>query len=58
MFGADADAVLRSLSLNSPRAVGAVTPRALREQQPRHADKPAQYVGAKGGARRAIHQPR
>uniref|UniRef100_A0A0A9FGE8 Ataxin-2 C-terminal domain-containing protein n=1 Tax=Arundo donax TaxID=35708 RepID=A0A0A9FGE8_ARUDO len=59
VLGADADAVLRTLSLNSPRAVGAVTtPRALREQQPRHADKPAQYVGARGGARRAIHQPR
>ncbi|XP_062190061.1 protein EARLY RESPONSIVE TO DEHYDRATION 15-like [Phragmites australis] len=46
--------VLRMLSLNSPGAVGAPSPRA----QPWHADKPAQHVGAKGGARRVIHQPR
>ena len=54
-FGDDVDAVLRTLNLNSPRG-GAV---ALAQAQPRHAEKPAQYVGAKGsGARRAIHQPR
>ncbi|XP_062188332.1 protein EARLY RESPONSIVE TO DEHYDRATION 15-like [Phragmites australis] len=58
VFGGDADAVLRTLSLDSPRAVGAGTPRALREQQRMYADKPLQYVGANGGALRVIHQPR
>uniref|UniRef100_A0A0E0LPD0 Ataxin-2 C-terminal domain-containing protein n=1 Tax=Oryza punctata TaxID=4537 RepID=A0A0E0LPD0_ORYPU len=52
----DAD-VLRTLSLNSPRLGGTGM---VREQQlPRHAEKPAQFVGAKGGAaRHVIHQPR
>ena len=54
-FGSDMDAVLKTLSLNSPRGGGGAVARA----QPRHVEKPAQYVGAKsGGARRAIHQPR
>ncbi|KAL5197993.1 hypothetical protein ABZP36_001505 [Zizania latifolia] len=53
-FGAD---VLTTLSLNSPRGAGAAVSRGMREQ-PRHGDKPAQYVGARGGARRVIHQPR
>ena len=46
----DAD-VLRALSLNSPRLGGA--------GMVRHAEKPAQFVAAKGGAaRHVIHQPR
>ncbi|CAD6216786.1 unnamed protein product [Miscanthus lutarioriparius] len=50
--GYDLD-VLRALSLSSPRAAAAVaapSPRAQQQQQ-RHA-------GARGAARRAIHQPR
>ncbi|OEL38941.1 hypothetical protein BAE44_0000039 [Dichanthelium oligosanthes] len=54
--GYDLD-VLRAVSLGSPRAVvGAPSPRGL--QQQRHADRPAQHVGVRGAARRAIHQPR
>lgn len=56
-FGGDVDAVLKTLSLNSPRGGGAAAARAPREQ-PRHGEKLAQYVGAKAGARRVIHQPR
>ena len=57
--GYDLD-VLRALSLSSPRAAAAVaapSPRAQQQQQ-RHADKPAYHAGARGAARRAIHQPR
>jgi len=56
--GYDLD-VLRALSLSSPRAaavVAAPSPRA--QQQQRFADKPAYHAGARGAARRAIHQPR
>jgi hypothetical protein len=52
------DAVLRTLSLNSPR--GGVPSAAAPAWSPRHAEKPAQHFGARGGGgnRRAIHQPR
>ncbi|CAL5085259.1 unnamed protein product [Urochloa decumbens] len=44
--------VLRAVSLGSPMAlVGAPSPRAQQH-------KPAQHVGVRGAARRAIHQPR
>jgi len=59
-FGGDMDAVLRTLSLNSPRDSG-VPNAAAPAWSPRHAEKPAQHFGARaggGGARRAIHQPR
>ncbi|KAF6999618.1 hypothetical protein CFC21_015620 [Triticum aestivum] len=55
-FGGDMDAVLKTLSVNSPRGGGPAPAWAPM----RHAEKPAQHVGprAGGGARRAIHQPR
>ncbi|VAH42750.1 unnamed protein product [Triticum turgidum subsp. durum] len=55
-FGGDMDAVLKTLSLNSPRGGGPAPAWAPM----RHAEKPAQHVSprAGGGARRAIHQPR
>ncbi|KAM0901627.1 hypothetical protein ACQ4PT_019858 [Festuca glaucescens] len=58
-FGGDMDAVLRTLSLNSPRG-GGVPSAAAPAWSPRQAEKPAQHFGARGGggARRAIHQPR
>ncbi|KAF0907382.1 hypothetical protein E2562_015874 [Oryza meyeriana var. granulata] len=57
--GFDGD-VLRTLSLNSPRGGAAAAPaRGMREQQPRHGQKPAQFAGGKAGAaRHVIHQPR
>ncbi|XP_051213892.1 protein EARLY RESPONSIVE TO DEHYDRATION 15-like [Lolium perenne] len=58
-FGGDMDAVLRTLSLNSPR--GGVPSAAAPAWSPRQAEKPVQHFGARaggGGARRAIHQPR
>ncbi|XP_047066302.1 protein EARLY RESPONSIVE TO DEHYDRATION 15-like [Lolium rigidum] len=58
-FGGDMDAVLRTLSLNSPR--GGVPNAAAPAWSPRQAEKPVQHFGARaggGGARRAIHQPR
>ncbi|CAL5061186.1 unnamed protein product [Urochloa decumbens] len=46
--------VLRAVSLGSPMAVvAAPSPRAAQQQH-----KPAQHVGVRGAARRAIHQPR
>jgi len=58
-FGGDMDAVLKTLSLNSPRGGGPVAAPAW---SPRHVEKPLQHVNARsgggGGARRAIHQPR
>ncbi|KAE8806139.1 hypothetical protein D1007_09076 [Hordeum vulgare] len=56
-FGGDMDAVLKTLSVSSPRGGGPAPAWA----PVRHAEKPAQHVGgprAGGGARRAIHQPR
>nr|BAJ95474.1 predicted protein [Hordeum vulgare subsp. vulgare] len=56
-LGGDMDAVLKTLSVSSPRGGGPAPAWA----PVRHAEKPAQHVGgprAGGGARRAIHQPR
>ncbi|CAD6222735.1 unnamed protein product [Miscanthus lutarioriparius] len=55
--GYDLD-VLRALSLSSPRAVATAPSPCAQQQHLRLADKPAYHAGARGAARRAIHQPR